>query len=58
MIQTVLVERTYASLYRSMAFPEEIIPEQAEATYQDGILELRVPKKTPTDVVKRKVRLK
>jgi HSP20 family protein len=51
-------ERTYSSLYRSMAFPEEVVPEKAKATYQDGILELRVPKKTPTEMTKHKVQLK
>lgn len=51
-------ERAYTSLYRSMTFPEEVIPEKAEATYQDGILELTVPKKTPTEVAKHKVHLK
>jgi HSP20 family protein len=51
-------ERTYASLYRSMAFPEEVVPEKAEATYQDGVLELRAPKKTPTEITKHEVHLK
>lgn len=51
-------ERAYTSLYRHMAFPEEVVPEKAEATYLDGILELTVPKKTPIDVIKHKVHLK
>ena len=51
-------ERTYSSLYRSVAFPEEVIPEKAEATYRDGILELTVPKKIPTEIIKHKVHLK
>lgn len=51
-------ERAYTSLYRHMAFPEEVLPEKAEATYQDGILELTVPKKTPTEIIKHKVQLK
>ena len=51
-------ERTYSSFYRNVAFPEEVVPEKAEATYQDGILELTVPKKTPTEIVKHKVHLK
>jgi len=51
-------ERTYSSFYRSMNFPEEVSPEKAEAAYENGVLEIRVPKKTPTEVKKQKVKVK
>ncbi len=41
-------ERSYSSLCRSTALPEEVDPEKAEATLKDGILEIILPKKTPT----------
>lgn len=41
-------ERSYSTLCRTMAFPEEVNPEKAEATLKDGILEIKVAKKTPT----------
>ena len=41
-------ERSYSTICRNMAFPEEVDPSQAEATLKDGILEVVVPKKTPT----------
>ena len=41
-------ERSYSTLCRSMAFPEEVNPDKAEATLKDGILEIKVAKKTPT----------
>ncbi len=51
-------ERSYSSFHRSMSFPEEVLPEQAEATYQNGVLEITVPKKTPTEVKKHKLKVK
>jgi HSP20 family protein len=41
-------ERSYSTICRNMAFPEEVNPDKAEATLKDGILEVRVAKKTPT----------
>lgn len=41
-------ERSYSTLCRTMAFPEEVNPDKAEATLKDGILEVKVAKKTPT----------
>jgi HSP20 family protein len=41
-------ERSYSTLCRSMAFPQEVNPDKAEATLKDGILEIKVAKKTPT----------
>ena len=41
-------ERSYSTLCRLMAFPQEVNPDKAEATLKDGILEIKVAKKTPT----------
>ena len=38
-------ERGYSALCRSMAFPEEVDPNKAEASLRDGILEIIVSKK-------------
>ncbi|MFP3951550.1 MAG: Hsp20/alpha crystallin family protein [Candidatus Bathyarchaeia archaeon] len=42
-----LQERAKASFRRQIAFPEEVIPQEAEAEFSDGLLEVRVPKKEP-----------
>jgi HSP20 family protein len=42
----VLRERAYSHVYKQLAFPEEVIPEKAESTYKDGLLEVCIPKKT------------
>ena len=41
-------ERSYSTLCRNMAFPEEVNPDKADATLKDGILEVHIPKKKPT----------
>jgi len=41
-------ERSYSTLCRTMTFPEEVNPDKAEATLKDGILEVKVAKKSPT----------
>jgi HSP20 family protein len=41
-------ERGYSEIYRQLAFPEEVIPDKATATLKDGLLEITIPKKTPT----------
>jgi len=41
-------ERSYSTLCRNMVFPDEVNPDKAEATLKDGVLEIYVPKKTPT----------
>jgi HSP20 family protein len=51
-------ERTYSKIHSSLPFPEEVVPDQAEATLKDGLLEVRIPKKTPTEVKKHKVAIK
>ena len=42
----VVRERVYSHIYKELAFPEEVIPEQAESTFRNGLLEVRIPKKT------------
>ena len=37
-------ERTYGSFYRRMTIPFEVKPEQIEAEYKDGVLQIRIPK--------------
>ena len=41
----VVRERVYSHVYKQLAFPEEVIPEQAESTFKDGLLEVCIPKK-------------
>ncbi len=51
-------ERGYSKIYRNLPFPEEVIPDQAEATLENGILEVKIPKKTPTEIKKTSVPIK
>ena len=44
----VFKERGYSSFFKRIAFPEEVVPEKAESNLKDGVLEVDVPKKTPT----------
>jgi len=42
----VVRERVYSHVYKQLSFPEDVIPEKAESTFKDGLLEVCVPKKT------------
>ena len=42
----VVRERVYSHIHKQLSFPEEVIPEQAESTFRDGLLKVSVPKKT------------
>jgi HSP20 family molecular chaperone IbpA len=42
----VVRERIYSHIYKQLSFPEEVVPEKAESTCRDGLLEVCVPKKT------------
>jgi HSP20 family protein len=42
----VVRERVYSHVYKQLEFPEEVVPEEAESTFRDGLLEVSVPKKT------------
>ena len=55
----VVHERSYSSIYKNLAFPEDVIPEKAECRIKDGILEVSIPKKNPTpELKKHKVEVK
>lgn len=43
-------ERSYRSFYRRVPIPEEIVPSKIEAKMNNGILNIKLPKKTPTKV--------
>ncbi|MBE3586387.1 Hsp20/alpha crystallin family protein [Desulfofundulus thermocisternus] len=40
-------ERYYGTFSRTLPLPVEVNPDQARATYKNGILEVRIPKKEP-----------
>jgi len=42
----VVRERVYSHIYKQLSFPEEVIPEKAESTFKNGLLEVYIPKKT------------
>jgi len=55
----VVRERSYSSIYKTLSFPEEVIPDKAECRVKDGLLEVSIPKKAPTpEVKKHKVEVK
>ncbi len=51
-------ERGYSRISRRVAFPEPVAAEKAEASLNNGVLEVKVPKKTPTTFARRKVLVK
>lgn len=51
-------ERTWTKVRRELVFPEEVLPEQADAEMKDGVVEVRVPKKNPTEMRKHKVQVR
>lgn len=38
-------ERSYSSFYRELPIPENILTDKAEASFDNGVLEIRLPKK-------------
>ena len=46
-------ERGYASYRRMLDLPADVIPGKAEATFKNGVLEVKIPKKEPTAVEKK-----
>lgn len=44
----VKMERGYRSYYRNLPFPARVIPDKAEAKYENGVLEVKVPKEQET----------
>ena len=51
-------ERSYSSLRRRIATPEEIVPSKVDAKMENGVLRVDVPKKTPTKSEETKVQVK
>jgi len=52
-------ERVYSAFERSVSFPEEVDPGKAEGKMNNGVLELKIPKKEPKPETKpRKLELK
>jgi HSP20 family protein len=51
-------ERSYSSLRRCISTPEEIVPSQIDAKMENGVLQIQVPKKTPTKTEESKVQIK
>jgi len=49
-------EGTYAHVKRTVALPLEVVPEKAEATYRNGILEVHLPRKP--EAVGRRIEVK
>jgi len=45
-------ERGYASYRRMLDLPADVLPDKAEATFKNGVLEVTIPKKEPTEVEK------
>lgn len=53
----VVRERNHSEVYRRMVFPEEIVPEETEATVANGLLKVTAPKKNKPDE-KRRIEVK
>jgi HSP20 family protein len=46
-------ERGYASYRRMLDLPADVLPDKAEASFKNGVLEINLPKKEPTEVEKK-----
>ena len=46
-------ERGYASYRRVLDLPADVLPDKAEASFKNGVLEMNLPKKEPTEVEKK-----
>jgi HSP20 family protein len=54
----VLNERTYRSFSRRIPFSENIIPTKVDATIENGILKIEVPKQKPTSTEETHIKIK
>jgi HSP20 family protein len=54
----VLRERTYRSFSRKIPFPENIVPSKVDATVENGILKIEVPKQKPTSIEETKIKIR
>jgi HSP20 family protein len=46
-------ERGYASYRRALDLPADVLTDKAEASFKNGVLEINLPKKEPTEVEKK-----
>jgi HSP20 family protein len=46
--KTLRTERYYGKVYRAFALPQEVDQEGSQARYENGVLELRLPKRAAT----------
>jgi HSP20 family protein len=51
-------ERSYGSFFRRLPVPFEIQPEQVEASFKDGILEVRLPKPAEEKAASKQIPIK
>lgn len=54
----VLRERTYKSFSRKIPFPENIVPAKVDATVENGILKIELPKQKPTSTEETQIRIR
>jgi HSP20 family protein len=54
----VLRERTYRSFSRKIPFPENIVSSKVDATVENGILKIEVPKQKPTSIEETKIKIR
>ncbi len=52
------IERSYTGFYRYFSLPEYVDTSKIEATYKNGVLELRIPKKESATDKSRRVQVK
>ena len=51
-------ERRFGSFHRTIPLPEEVDADSAEAKLEDGVLEIRLPKKVKSEKKKKEIKLK
>jgi HSP20 family protein len=54
----VLKERTYRSFSRRIPFSENITPTKVDATVENGILKIEIPKQKPTSIEETQIKIK
>ena len=54
----VLRERTYSSFSRKIPFSENIIPAKVDASVENGILTIEVPKQKPTSIEETQIKIR
>ncbi len=55
---TVVLSRGVGTkMLRRVTFPEIVVSEKAEASLNNGVLEVRVPKRTPTSISRHRILL-